>query len=359
MSNTVEPPIASPVPGPKPVRSKWIVAMAGTALLVGAAGVWFQYSQAPEGKAQTRGPQPPAAQKPTASSDAYARVNNVPITYEMLARECVERHGTAVLENMINQLIIQQECQRQSLSVSAAEVEQEVARVAKQFNLPLDAWYQMLESERGLNRQQYHDDVIWPMLALKKLAGSEVQVSEQDMQIGFERDYGPRMKGRMILFDGNSRQVGEIWEKCKAAPDDFGRIATEFSSDSHTRPLGGVIPPIRRHGGDPRVEAAAFALQPGEISPVVQVGEKQYVILKCEGFTEPVVQDIKVVWNDLYAQLVEEKTQMAVAKVFKEIQEKATVHNFLTRTTSGPPVTPASGQRTNSTAIVPAGTINR
>jgi foldase protein PrsA len=260
---------------------------------------------------------------------------------------------------MINQMIIQQECQRRSITVSEAEVEQEVARVAKQFNLPLDAWYKMLEAERGLNRQQYHEDVIWPMLALKKLAGTDVQVTEQDMQIGFERDYGPRMKGRMILFEGNSRQAGEIWEKCQAAPDDFDRLAREFSADRNTRPLGGVIPPIRRHGGNPQVEAAAFKLQPGEISAVIQVAEKQYVILKCEGFTDPVVQDIKVVWNDLYSQLVEEKTQVAVAKVFSDIKQKAVVHNFLTRQTSGTPVTPVSGQRAPGAAIVPAGAATR
>lgn len=341
---------------------RWTVGLVGSGVCLGLAVIGLQYLRPVEGKAQTR----PAASSTAASSGAnnttsevYARVNNVPITYDALARVCVDRHGVAVLDNLINQMIIQQECTRRGLSVSQAEIEQEVANTAKKFNLPLDTWYKMLESERGLNRQQYHNDVIWPMLALKKLAGENVQVTEQDMQLGFERDYGPRMKGRMIMIDGNSRQAADIWQKCQKNPDDFERLAREHSSDPNTRPLGGVIPPIQRHAGNPQIEAAAFKLREGEISALIQVAESRYVILMCEGFTEPVVQDIKVVWNDLYNSLVEEKVQVSVAKVFTEIKEKAVVQNFLTRTVSGPQVSPAAGQDPSRTSVVPAGSIRR
>lgn len=344
---------------PRKSRHPWLAAAVGTVAFVGVAGVGMQFLRAPEGMAQTANQPAQQAATATTQNNVLAKINNTSISYEALARQCVERHGEAVLENMINQTIIQQECQKRGITVTQADVEAEVATIAKKFNLPLDAWYQMIQSERGLTRQQYQADIIWPMIALKKLAGTEVQVTEQDMQTGFERDYGPRMQGRMIMIEGNSRQAAEVWEKCNAAPAEFDRIAREHSADPNTRPLGGVIPPVRRHGGNKQIEDAAFRLQPGEVSAVIQVAENRYVILKCEAFTDPIVTDIKTVWNDLYSQLVEEKTQLAVANVFTQIKEKAVVHNFLTRTTSGRPVTPASGGTQTATPIVPVGATTR
>lgn len=309
--------------------------LAGSAVFVLAAGVYFQFFHANPAASQTQGDAAGSvSMSGSQQSQVLAKVNNQAITYDVVARECVNRHGVEVLDNLINRLLIQQECERRNVTISQAEVEQEVAETAKKFNLPLDQWYAMLQSERGLNRDQYHEDIIWPMLALKKLAGKQVTITEEDMRKGFERDYGPRVKARMILVNGTLPQANKIWEECESNLDDFDRIARQYSADPNTRPLGGVIPPIRMNGGNKQVEDVAFRLRTGELSGVVQVAEGRYVILKCEGRTEPVVEDIKSVWNDLFAQLKEEKTQEAVAKVFDDIKDNARIDNFLTRTST-------------------------
>ena len=66
---------------------------------------------------------------------------------------------------------------------------------------------------------------------------------------------------------------------------------------------------------------------------MIEVADSSYVILKCEGRTEPVVEDIRVVWNDLLEQLTEQQTQKSVAEVFEKIRSEAHIDNFLTRTT--------------------------
>lgn len=336
-------------------RPRWMAAGLGTLLIGGAAFTWWQLAPARPAVSQTAAPQQKAAPRDAATNNAVAKVNGQFISYDDLAKECVNRHGVEVLESLINRLLIQQACEQRNITVTRAEVEQEVQSIAKKFNLPLDAWYGMLESERGISKEQYHSDIIWPMIALRKLAGSEVQVTEKDMQVGFERDFGPRVKARLILVQGNIRQANTIWEKCQANPDDFDRIAREHSADPHSRPLGGVIPPIRRHGGSKQLEQVAFKLKEGEISPVVQLAENEYVILKCEGHTEPVVTDIKTVWNDLYNQLTEEKSQEAVAAVFEGLKSRAQVTNHLTRKTTGPQqVRPVGGTATPNPAVKPA-----
>lgn len=318
----------------QPDRSSWVSYIVGTVVLLVVSAVCLQFFNANTAVSQTEVPStaPGTATLNAVPGKILAKVNNQSITYDIVARECVAKHGEEVLENMINRLILQQECDRQGITITRGEVEEEVTATAKKFNLPLDSWYQMLQSERGLTKEQYHDDIIWPMIALKKLAGQTVQVTEKEMQEGFERDYGPRMKGRMILIEGNIRQANQVWEKCVAAPDDFDRFAREHSTDPNSRALGGVIPPIRKHGTNKTIEDAAFRLRPGEISGLVQLGENSYVIIKCEGLTEPVVEDIRVVWNDLLGQLTEEKTQKTVAKIFEKVKAEARVDNFLTRT---------------------------
>lgn len=356
----------SNISNPRP-RGRWTTILGGTAVMAFGAGVLFQVLRPEPAASQTA--EKPAAKRPAgtqaaATSEVLARVNNQTIPYDLVARECVERHGKDVLENMINRLLIQQECDRQGVTISKADVEQEIATITKKFNLPIDQWYAMLAQERGVTPQQYQNDVIWPMLALRKLAGlqAETKVSEADMLQAFERDYGPRVKARCIVLAGNVRQSDSILKKCKAEPDKFEDFAAEFSTDPNTRTLGGAMPPIRKYGGATQIEEVAFKMKPGEISPVIEF-QGQHWILKCEGHTDQVVTDPKEVWDELYAQVTEEKTQLAVANTFTEIKDRAEIHNYLDRTSSTPsgkastaktavgaaakaPVKPASGTRT-------------
>ena len=134
----------------------------------------------------------------------------------------------------------------------------------------------------------------------------------------------------------NLRRANEVWEEANRNPDDFEQLAQKHSVDPNSRALGGQVPPIPRFTGNDDLEKAAFKLKEGELSGVVQIGTGRYVILKCEGRTEPVVTDIEEVRNSLVDQLTEAKTQQSVAKVFEKIKEQTRVDNYLTRTSNGP-----------------------
>ena len=345
-TSSVSTPVStSPNTSPRP-RKRWGTLAGGTAVATIGAGVLFQVMR-PEPAASQTSEKPTRAAASSAKGRApadgaeqgtvLARVNNQTISYDVVAKESVDRHGKEILDNMINRLLIQQECDRQGITISKADVEEEIAKITQKYKLPLDQWYAMLAAERGVSPTQYQNDVIWPMLALRRLAGlqAEAKVSEEDMLKAFERDYGPRVKARMIVVNGNVRQAGQIWEKCKAEPDKFEDFAAEFSADPATRSLGGAVPPIRQHGGMPQLEEVAFKMKEGEISQIIEVGE-QHFILKCEGRTEQVITDPKDVWDELFVQVTEEKTQLAVANTFQEIKDRAEIHNYLDRSSTAP-----------------------
>jgi foldase protein PrsA len=281
-----------------------------------------------------------------------ARVGEAAITYDQVAEEAMARYGLEVLDQLINRTVIELACRKAGVMVTEAEVEQEIATISKEFGLDPATWLQMLQAERNITPLQYRRDVIWPMLALKKLAGTDVQITQTDIQNAFERDYGPRVKARMIMGD-NPRRMQEIWHKANdavaacngdvaKATNEFGRVAREHSIEPQSKSLDGAVPPIRRHTGpeNATVENAAFHLKPGEVSGIVQMptpGAPRYVVLFCEGYTDPVITPDKMalVREEIVAQLKKEKVQEGVAVVFKKIKDETPVHNFMTTTTTG------------------------
>jgi foldase protein PrsA len=338
-------------------RRKWTLVIAGTAIVLLTAGVAIQVT-----RPASAFPEDGAAGKPAAPGSArtgnqpqkinsVAKVGNQFISYDELASECVARHGKEILDNLVNRKIIQQACDAQGIEVSEAEVNAEINKIAKKFGLDPENWLKMLQAERNVTAAQYKRDIIWPMLALKKLAGENVTITDVQLKNAFVRNYGPRVKAKAIVLD-NQRRANEVWAKVNARPEDFERMAREHSVDSASRPLDGVIPPIPRHGGAPELENAAFKLQEGEISGVIQVGLNQFIILKCEGRTEPTVTDIKEVEDVLKQELQEEKVQQAVAKTFQKLKDEARVDNYLTGTSTAGDRRPSAARQNKNTGNV-------
>lgn len=319
---------------------KALLLAAGTAVCVLVAGLAFQAFTSSNSGTAAEQPAPGRAQigPQQRQGEAAAVVTrdgrSIRIPLKDLYQRCAMRVGDEVLDSMINRAVIQLACEGAGVVVTQAEVEQEINRIAKQFNIPTATWLQMLQSERNITPEQYSTDVIWPMLALKKLAGDEVEVTEEDKYKAFARNFGPRVEVKMIMLD-NHRRANDVWQKASLNPNDFDRLAREHSIDPTSRAMNGAVPPIAKYSGNPKIEKAAFNLKPGEISGIIQYGHSNFVILKCEGFTEQIVQDIKEVEQQLYADLVEEKVQEGVARLFENLKKTSTVDNFWNHTRTG------------------------
>jgi foldase protein PrsA len=348
----------------------WIAG--GTALVVIVAALAFQFLRPREGAAGENSPDQAgrATMGAAANRQPLARVNGELISYDTVAAECMQRYGMEVLESFVNRTIIHQACARQGIEIREDEVRAEIIKIAKKFDIDPQNWLRVIQTERHLSPLQYEQDVIWPMLALKQLAGKDITVTEEEMQRIFVRDYGERVKARMIMCDKLHR-AQEAWNLVKQDPQNFGKIAREKSIDPTSKSLDGQIQPIRRFAGNENLEQEAFKLKDGEISGIIDVSAPEaprYVILLCEGHTIPIVKSINDpgIREEVLKQLQEEKTQVAVAKVFERLKKEAQVDNFLANTSTrgvqqaagATPedrerVTPAGGYRTR------VGTVNR
>ncbi|MDI9446656.1 MAG: peptidylprolyl isomerase [Planctomycetota bacterium] len=274
--------------------------------------------------AQPAGPQPPAKD---AKLQVVARVNGEDISRNELAQECLRHYGEDVLERMTKKYLIIQECRKRQIEVSQDEVNAEIHRMATRFSLPVDQWLTMLKQERGISPVQYANDIIWPTLALKKLAGSQLQITEEEVRKEYEKYYGPAVKARMIAC-GTLEKAQRIFAVAKANPDQFGNLAKDESEDVNSASAKGLVNPIRRHLGFKEIEDAAFALKEGQISEIIKVAG-QYVILKCEGHLP--ARSIKL--EDARPQLEEaiRDTKLGIVAngLFEDLKKNAEVVNVL------------------------------
>ncbi len=331
-------------------RMLWIFGGAATAVVAG--GILMQYFRAPAGQAATNAP---AGQARVSNPQrAMAKVGNEVITFEAVADECVARYGREVLDDLIHRTIITKACEEQNITVSELEVTQEIQRIAGRFKLQPEDYVKMLQTERNITEAQYRRSVIWPMLALRKLAGEKVEITEEEMQKAFVRNYGPRVKARVIVLNGNIRQHDALWKQAQSDPENFDKLAQEHSVDPNSRALGGMVPPIPKYSTNDAVEKEAFKLKEGQVSPLIQIAENRLVILKCEGRTEPVVTDIEEVRDTLYDELKEAKTQQSIAKVFEDIKAKTPVDNIYANGPAMRGPVQASAQGAAANAVQPA-----
>jgi hypothetical protein len=200
----------------------------------------------------------------------------------------------------------------------------------------VEAWIEQVTKEQGVSREVYLHDSVWPSVALRKLSEGTVKVTAEDLQKGYESNYGPRVRCLAIVL-GTYRRAQEVWEMARAnnTRDYFGDLAEQYSVEPGSRALRGEVPPIRRHSGRPLLEKEAFNLKPGELSGIVQVGDR-FVILRCEGRTKPVDVDFAEVRDAIYRDLAEKKQRLAMAKNFDRLRDSATVVNYLAGTTHSP-----------------------
>ena len=103
------------------------------------------------------------------------------------------------------------------------------------------------------------------------------------------------------------------------------------------------MPPIQKHGGQPLLEKEAFTLKKGELSGVIQVGDT-YVILFCEGRTEPIKTNFEEVKKFLYEDIHEKKLRIAMAKTFEQLKENGAHRQLTWPATSNCPRSRSAGR---------------
>ncbi len=276
-----------------------------------------------------------------------AVVNDRQVLINSVAEDCITYFGVDMLETIINNTLLRQEMKRIGVQVEQADIDQEIARAAEAAgylnddgSVNINQWLTIRTRGEQDQIQFYVEDEVWPTVALKKLVSQSVQVTEDDIQKGFQANFGPRVEALAIVLQ-SQRDAQKVWTMAQAVVKDnqqaaaieqyFGELANQYSTDPMSKNNFGQIPPIQQHGGMPELEQEAFSLKAGEISKLIQRGNS-WVILYCKGRTEPVVTDLDAVRDGIHKDILEKKYRLAMKEKFQQLREAAQIDNFLTGT---------------------------
>jgi peptidyl-prolyl cis-trans isomerase C len=177
---------------------------------------------------------------------------------------------------------------------------------------------------------------------IEKQISPTIQVSDEEVKAFYDEnpqlfDVEEQVHARHIIFNAtlqaDAQAVAEARAKAEEARqralagEDFAELARELS-EGPTAANGGDLGFFTREQTAPAFAAAAFALEPGGISPVVRTPFGLHVI-KVEEKRPARRLPFEEVFEQIRNLLVQRKTGQKVGKLVESLAEKATVVNLV------------------------------
>jgi foldase protein PrsA len=296
-----------------------MAAVAAVAVLVGLGPAWAGASPgaAPAGAATTT---QPAVRVPPG---AVAVVNGAPISEKEFTDALIERHGTSMMKRLVENTLIRQEMTRRRLAVTDAEVEalllQRIAAEGGQA-----AFAERLRA-MGVPVEYVKKYELWPAVALRKLTEGSVTVTDAEVELAFQANYGEQRQVRRIVAD-DPRVIADIERELKEGKD-FAEVARRRSLDPVAARNGGLLPPIGRGlESNKVVEDFIFTkLKVGETSGIVGVNDR-FFIIKLEAIvparTDVKFEDVKAA---VRAAVLQQRMAQAAQTLVAELRKKAQI----------------------------------
>lgn len=338
------------------LNQRWKLGVAiGLTLVCGSA--LAQQPAAPGQAPATAQPTGRLVRIPVNPSDPVAVVNGEVITRQQLSDECVARKGEEILETLIARRLIDQSMRANKMAITSEEIDAEIDRIAMSMaGVTREQWLRTLSKERNISPAQYARDIIYPSLALRKLAEPRVQVTPQDLSDALEAQFGDRLVYRVIMTRSLDH-AKQLWAELKKNPGGFEHLAMNDprSIDQATKAEGGrpVNGPLQRHSyprevsdqifqqlvdGDPKDNDPDHKPKDGELSGPIQVSEEAYVLVKREGLIEARKYDPKdpALVKQMRDAILESKIQQHMEAVYGEMLRTSAIDNKLTGTSKAP-----------------------
>ncbi len=304
-------------------RARRAPSAAGGILLASAILAWTGAARA-SGPAEARAPasKPPAGRTHGAApaGDVVARVNGQPVLrrdFDLAVQmQFRGRRPTSVrldelravrdkvLDRLIDNELLYQAASRSGSPVPDGDVEAEFARLREKFGKP-EALQKML-ADNQVSEAQFREQ-LRRSLAVTRFVDKEVtgdlKVPDEDVRLYYDQNPGEMKRSEAIRLseilvrvppDASAKARAAARERIEAilkelrAGGDFAGLARRHSEGPEAKNGGdgGWLP---RGGGPPPIERAAFSMQPGEVSDIIETRLGYHIIKVGERRPEGVV----------------------------------------------------------------------
>ncbi len=257
-----------------------------------------------------------------------------PDAYKQIQREAVEQ--------LIAQALLWQEAQRREFVADDEMVDARLEQIKGEFDSPLA--FQFKIEEGGFTETSYREDVKRKLSVQRMIADGivpEISVSDEEVENFYNTNpekmqRPPEVHARHILITPESnepaaieaarQEIDAILAEIRAGAD-FLKLATE-RSQAPSAPKGGDLGFFGRGQMVPPFEKAAFALQPGEVSEVVQT-QFGYHIIRLEDRRGGETAPLEEATDSIRAYLTQQRLQTEVETLVATLRDEGDVEIFL------------------------------
>ncbi|NLC46373.1 MAG: foldase [Firmicutes bacterium] len=251
--------------------------------------------------------------------DIVVVVNGEPITAFKFYAEMEKQVGAQILQNMIIESLIMQEVERLKLSITDADIAQQLEMLRMQFPNEQSFQYALMGmSQENLYAQLKIQAALW------KLGTRNVKVTEEEMKQYYEEnkdDYKEpeTVRARHILVK-TEEEAKKIIEALDAG-EDFAELAKAHGLDG-TKDRGGDLGYFSYEEMVPEFSAAAFALEVGQYTKEPVQTQFGYHVIKLEERNEEKQYTLEEVKDSVQLAILSEKAASS-QEIIQDLLKKA------------------------------------
>lgn len=212
-------------------------------------------------------------------SDAAAKVNGEKISKDQLYEALYKQGGDATLDNLIQDTLIRQEADKKKVKVTDQDIDAEIKEIKTRF--PDEAQFEEALKQNNLNLDQLKVQIRNNLL-VNKLFEGQMDLSDEKLKDYFTKnqsryDTPEQVEVSHILVE-KKEDAEKILADLKGGAD-FAAVAKEKSTDPGSKDKGGSLGFVSRGQGlDKAFEDAAFKLDKGQLSDIVQSSFGYHII---------------------------------------------------------------------------------
>ncbi|MEK3989083.1 peptidylprolyl isomerase [Robertmurraya sp. FSL R5-0851] len=257
-----------------------------------------------------------------------AKVGDASISEDELQQTLLDQYGADALDVLITNKLIELEADKQKLTVSDEEVDEELATLAESYGGETALEEAVVAS--GSTMDDVRDDII-SYIKTEKLLEPRIEITDEELQTYFDENKDTFATAEQVqashILVADEATANEVKSKLDAG-EDFSELAKEYSTDTTTAESGGDLGYFSSGDMVAEFEEVAFALGVDEISAPVKT-DYGYHIIKVVDHQEAKEANFEDSKEEISDTLMNDKMSTEYTVWLEELKEEYEITNYL------------------------------